>query len=140
MSSPVGILVVTHGEAGADMLAAVRALTGPKTDGDDALAAVTVQPGETRETIKQHLADEVRHLDAGAGVLIICDLFGSSPANCCVDLKRGGANVEVLCGLSMPMLVKLASIDRTSGTPGRLAHLAAETAVRSVRLGEGGAP
>ena len=71
--------------------------------------------------------------------LIVCDLQGSTAANCCVDLKKTGRNVEVLGGVSLPMLVKIASPDRRT-TPAQLAKAAADTAIRSVRLGNGGTP
>jgi mannose PTS system EIIA component len=136
MSGRIGVLLVTHGDAGRDMLDAVTTLAG--TDATAGMEAVSVAPGESRDAIVARIDRAVTALDGGAGVLVLTDLFGATPTNCCVELKRAGRRVEVLCGLSLPMLVKIASTDREATDLAGLAHLAAETAIRSIRLGEGG--
>lgn len=136
--SHVGVLIVTHGGAGLAMLRALRVLVGPAAEvGFD---AISIEPGEAREQIAERIAGATTRLDQGAGVLIVADLHGSTPANCGMELKRAGWQVEVLCGLSLPMLIKLASTDRAGTTPVLLARLAADTAYRSIRLGGGEVP
>ncbi|MFH0899602.1 MAG: PTS sugar transporter subunit IIA [Pseudomonadota bacterium] len=135
MKPNVGILVVTHGDSGAAMLVAVAALVG-QTTLDDA-AALAIAPGEGRESIARRLDEAVGRLDRGSGVLIACDLLGSTPANCSVELKRSGRNLEVVFGVNLPMLVKLASMDRQV-TLASLADLAVRTATRSIRAGDAG--
>jgi mannose PTS system EIIA component len=130
VSGPVRVLVVTHGQAGAAMLAAVRGLVGVGV-GDD-FEALAVGIGETRAEMAPRIREAVERLDAGGGVLVCCDLFGSTPSNCAVDLARGG-RATVLGGVNLPMLIKLASIDRSDTTPAALAQVAAETASRSIR-------
>lgn len=134
----VGVVVVSHGETAAAMLASVRGLLGPAAV--EGMEAIAVAPGEGRAEIQARIDAALHHQDQGRGVLLVCDLQGSTPANCCVELKRAEGRHEVLCGLSLPMLIKLASADRRALGPAELAHIAAETAVKSVRLGEGGQP
>jgi PTS system mannose-specific IIA component len=93
---------------------------------------------ESRDAIRTRIDAAVHRLDEGRGVLVLVDLQGSTPCNCAVQVKQSGANVEILCGLSLPMLVKVAASDRERMLPAELAHEAAMTAIRSIRLGEGG--
>ncbi|MBI4511996.1 MAG: PTS sugar transporter subunit IIA [Deltaproteobacteria bacterium] len=137
MSALVGVLLVTHGDVARAMLAAARVLLGEGPT--HAMESLCIDPKEPRESIQARIREATERLDRGDGVLIACDLHGSTPANCAIELKRSGKKVEVLCGLSLPMLIKIASIDRAQHTPAELAHVAAETAIRSVRLGDGGA-
>jgi mannose/fructose-specific phosphotransferase system component IIA len=138
MSAPVtGIVVVTHGDAGVAMVGEVERLLGATAI--ESLRAVSVQHGEPRDDVMGRLRNALGGV-GGNGALVLVDLAGSTPCNCAVQLKRGGANIEVLCGLNLPMLIKAASADRTTLAPAALAHVAAETAVKSVKLGEGGVP
>jgi PTS system mannose-specific IIA component len=138
MNEVTGLVIVSHGDAGTAMLAeATRLLGAEATRG---MEAVPVQPGEGRDAIQTRLRAAVGRVAQGRGVLVLVDLGGSTPCNCAIQLKHTGVDMEILCGLSLPMLIKAASADRTRLTPAELAHEAAQTAVRSVRLGEGGTP
>lgn len=135
-SRKVGIVVVTHGGSGEAMIAVLGQLLGPEAI--EGMEAISVAPRESRASIRERIAQAIARQDSGRGVLLVSDLQGSTPANCCVELKHADeAHRVVLCGLSLPMLVKLASADREQLSPAELARLAAETAIRSVRLAEG---
>ena len=130
------VLVVTHGDAGDAMLGEARRLLGQHATRSIETLPTTV--AESRDQIRSRIDGAVRRLDDGRGVLVLVDLQGSTPCNCAVQVKQSGANVEILCGLSLPMLVKVAASDRARLSPAELAHEAAQTAIRSIRLGEGG--
>ncbi|MSP16621.1 MAG: PTS fructose transporter subunit IIA [Myxococcales bacterium] len=130
----IGLLLITHGGAGRELLAAANLLVA---DGLAPCDALTIAIGEVREVVAAAVADAAARLDEGAGVLMLCDLHGATPANCALALKHAGHNVEVLCGLSLPMLLKAATAPRTDSTVAALARLAAATAVRSVRFADG---
>jgi PTS system mannose-specific IIA component len=130
------VLVVTHGNAGAAMLEECRRLLG-----EGAIAAISCMSavhGEPREALRARIAERVAQVDEGRGTLILVDLQGSTPCNQSVTLKRDGLQVEILCGVSLPMLIKIAGSDRARLTLAELAHEAAQTAIRSIRLGDGG--
>jgi mannose/fructose-specific phosphotransferase system component IIA len=131
----VAVLIVTHGGAAAAMRAALETLVGPAAV--RGIAVLTVAPREPRASLLERASEALARLDQGAGVLVVCDLFGATPMNCVMELKRDGRRLEVLGGVNLPMLVKLATVDRTAATVAELARLAAETAIRSIRLGEG---
>ncbi len=130
------VLVVTHGDSGLAMVAEAQRLLGG--DATVAMEPLPTTPGESREDIRNRIDAAVHRLDEGRGVLVLVDLQGSTPCNCAVQVKASGANVEILCGLSLPMLVKVAASDRKQLSPAELAHEAAQTAIRSIRLGDGG--
>lgn len=130
------VLVVTHGDAGVAMLGEARRLLG--VDATSQIDTLPTEPGESRDVIRERIDQAVHRLDDGHGVLVLVDLQGSTPCNCAVSLKKQGANMEILCGVSLPMLVKVAASDREHMSPAELAHEAAMTAIRSIRLGEGG--
>src|SRR5262245_50584410 len=78
-------------------------------------AAVTVTSSESVDKVNAKLEAACYTMDQGAGVLFIVDLHGSTPANLCLNLMDGAHDVEVLCGLNMAMLIKLATADRRNG-------------------------
>jgi mannose PTS system EIIA component len=137
VSERTAVLVVTHGDAGTAMVVEVRTLLGGDAAAD--LEAMSVAHGEPKEEVSERLTTAVERMNGGHGVLVLVDLQGSTPCNMAVKLKKAGGAVEVLCGLSLPMLVKVVSLDRVRLTLAELAHEAAQTAIRSIRLGDGGA-
>ena len=71
-----------------------------------------------------------------AGVVVACDLHGSTPTNCAIEAMHDDA-VAVVCGVNFPMLVKLATQPRVGTTPAEVAQAAVDTAVRSIRVEKG---
>ena len=129
---PVAILVVTHGESGAAMVAAARSMLG-----DAAIRRIfslSVGTHEDGEIVRQRLEQAVEEAMTDAGVLILCDLHGATPANCLAQIKRARGGVEVVAGVSLPMLIKLTSSDRSASSLADLAQAAIDTAARSIHL------
>jgi mannose/fructose-specific phosphotransferase system component IIA len=132
----VGLVVVTHGGAAVAMVTAVEKLVGEVTG----ITGFGVRRDETKDAIASALTNEIAKVDRGAGVLVLCDLHGATPANVAVELRRQGQKVAVLCGVNLPMLLKASTANRAVA-PDELAHVAAETAIRSIKImgtGEGG--
>ena len=125
-----GVVIVTHGKHGAEMLKEAQSIVGklPQT------AVVTVANKEPVDAVNAKLEAACYTMDSGAGVLFLVDLHGSTPSNLCLQLMDGAHDVEVLCGLNMAMLIKLATCDRKDGPQG-LAELLKATGRRSIRLG-----
>ncbi len=133
--SSVGVVIVTHGPAGGDMLATVGRMLGPSAI--EGMVAVEVPVNGTKADVQTRLDEAVKEVNAGAGVVVCCDLHGSTPANCAVDLMRvrmPGVPLAVISGVSMPMLMKLATAQREGTTPAGLAKAAVDTAIRSTRI------
>jgi mannose/fructose-specific phosphotransferase system component IIA len=127
----VGILVVTHGGAGEAMVAtATRLLGAAATEG---IHALEILVGEGKAHIKERLEPAIAEADVGAGVVVACDLHGSTPTNCAIEAMHDGL-VAVVCGVNFAMLVKLATATRVGTTPAQVAQAAVDTAVRSIRV------
>ncbi|HKA86547.1 MAG TPA: PTS sugar transporter subunit IIA [Haliangiales bacterium] len=128
----IGILVVTHGHSASDMVATLRRLMGDeRTRGFEGL---DVEVGEAKSDIRRRLHDAVARIDDGEGVLICADLHGATPTNCALEEMRESRNMAVVAGVNLPMLMKLATANRTGLSPESLARGALDTAIRSIRL------
>jgi PTS system mannose-specific IIA component len=127
----VGVVVVTHGRAADAMVAAARSLIGRIP----ALGAVCVQIGEEQPLIVEKISQACEEVDTGSGVLLLVDVHGSTPFHAAMTMLDGTRPAEVLCGVNLPMLIKLTNIDRSQGPPVVLAEELRESGRRSIRLG-----
>lgn len=127
----VGLVVVTHGGAASCLLDAVAGILGPLP----AAVAVSISMQETFDETLERVGRACDDVDAGAGVVLLVDLQGSSPYQACMAMLDGSRAAEVVCGVNMPMLLKLATIDRCEPRPGELAQLLRDVGKRSIRLG-----
>lgn len=97
----IGILVAAHGDLGPAILRAAEAIVGPM----DQAAALSLGYEEDPQGARNRLAEALRRVDGGQGVLVLTDMFGGTPTNLALPfLERG--RVEVLTGFSLPMLLK----------------------------------
>jgi PTS system mannose-specific IIA component len=70
---------------------------------------VTIGPDDDVEQRRKDIIEAVDRVDTGEGVAILTDMFGGTPSNLAISCM-GRPNVEVLAGINMPMLVKLAKV------------------------------
>lgn len=128
----VGAVLVGHGRSASELLAAARGIVGP-----DALAgvvAVDAGQGETPRLGKE-LFDVIARVDAGAGVLVLVDLWGASPCSCAQrEAQATERHVVTISGLNLAMLLKLAALDRGALDAEALAHACADSGRRSVQV------
>jgi PTS system mannose-specific IIA component len=98
----VGILLMTHAPLGQAFLAAVaHVFRGPV----ERLEAIDVVADQDLNEVQKMAGEAIRRLDDGSGVLVITDVKGGTPANCCNKLADAG-RVEVVAGISLPMLLR----------------------------------
>jgi mannose PTS system EIIA component len=126
----VGVVVVTHGCVCGDLVDAAENIVGNLRG----VARVATHGHEPAEAIHARVAEAVAAVDRGRGVLLLTDLHGSTPANACMSLY-GPADVEVLFGVNLAMLIKLSTCDREHMGARQLGELLLETGRRSIRLG-----
>jgi PTS system ascorbate-specific IIA component len=98
----VGILLMTHAPLGEAFLAAVAHVFRGKVDH---LEAIDVVADQDLEEVQGLAAAAIKRLDEGDGVLVITDIKGGTPSNCCNSLAVPG-RVEVIAGISLPMLLR----------------------------------
>lgn len=112
MASLTAVVLVTHGKAGADMVEAAQSFLQVQIPG---LATVGVEPNDTSSAIDRKIDEALGslHIRSREDVLFLVDLVGSTPARlCCHKCSDQG---HVVTGVNMPMLIKLATVDRKRG-------------------------
>ena len=127
----VGVVVVTHGGSGECLLAAAASIVGELA----ASTAVGVSMAEDFDTILRRVGRACDQVDSGLGVVLLVDIHGSSPFQACLAMMDGTRPAEIVCGVNLPMLLKLATLDRRELRPGEIAELLRTVGRRSIRLG-----
>lgn len=105
----IGMVLVTHGRLAEEFVAALEHVVGPQK----AVRAVCIGPNDDMEARRAEIIDSVGQVDEGDGVVVLTDMFGGTPSNLAISILDR-ANVEVIAGINLPMLIKLASA-RESG-------------------------
>lgn len=105
----IGLVIVTHGGLAREFRSAVEHIVGPQAQ----LATISIGPDDDMEGRRRELLDAVRAVDEGRGVIILTDMFGGTPSNLAISVMDD-AQVEVIAGVNLPMLVKLVSIRKDS--------------------------
>jgi PTS system mannose-specific IIA component len=103
----IGLVLVTHGGLAAEFKAATEHVVGPQSQ----LVAIRIDAEDDMEERRKEIAAAVAACDSGQGVIILTDMFGGTPSNLAISLL--GGMVEVIAGMNLPMLIKLASVRKT---------------------------
>lgn len=99
----VSILTVTHGSLGHELLVTAESmLDAPLPLICRALSVTDTSNADELLSAARELCAEI---DQGDGVLVLTDIFGSTPSNICNKLNVS-EDVRVLAGLSLPMLIR----------------------------------
>ena len=101
----IGMVLVTHGRLAEEFIAATEHVVGPQSN----VRAVCIGPDDDMEQRRQDILDAVAGVDDGNGVILLTDMFGGTPSNLAISIMDK-AKVEVIAGVNLPMLIKLASI------------------------------
>jgi PTS system ascorbate-specific IIA component len=98
-----GLLLITHGNIGRDMLDTVTEILGCCPLSADTLA---VHPDSNPDLLYEAASRLCTELDQGDGVLVLTDLYGSTPSNIATRLTDGH-NLSVISGVNIPMLIRV---------------------------------
>ncbi len=101
----IGMVLVTHGRLAAELVAALEHVVGTQS----AIAAICIGPEDDMEQRRNDILDAVSKCDSGEGVVLLTDMFGGTPSNLAISIMDK-ARVEVIAGVNLPMLVRLASV------------------------------
>lgn len=101
----IGLVLVTHGHLASEFRAALEHVMGPQSQ----IETITIGPDDDIEQRRQDIVDAVAAVNTNHGVVILTDMFGGTPSNLAISIMEQ-ARVEVLAGVNLPMLVKLASV------------------------------
>jgi PTS system ascorbate-specific IIA component len=98
----IGILIVSHGAFGESLIHSASHVLGKRPV---YLRQLGVTVHDDPDDILPVAEDLIRFLDQGAGVLVLADMYGATPANIACRLLRPG-RVEGLAGVNLPMLIR----------------------------------
>jgi PTS system mannose-specific IIA component len=98
----IGLVLVTHGRLAAEFVVAMEHVVGPQ----EAIEAICIGPDDDMEARRADIAEAVRVVDKGSGVILLTDLFGGTPSNLAISLMEPG-RIEVIAGINLPMLIRL---------------------------------
>jgi len=101
----IGIVLVTHGQLATAFTAALEHIVGAQ----DQLRAICIEAEDDMEERRRAIRDAIAAVDDGGGVAVLTDMFGGTPSNLAISLMAQG-RVEVVAGLNLPLLIKLASV------------------------------
>ena len=101
----IGLILVSHGRLADEMRSAMEHVVGAQRN----CATVCIGPEDDMEGRRAEILCRIEEVDTGDGVVLLTDMFGGTPSNLAISqMDRKG--VEVLAGMNLPMLVKLAKV------------------------------
>ena len=113
----IGIVLVTHGRLATEFVAALEHVVGAQSN----IAAICIEPDDDMEGKRHEIIDGVGRVDDGDGVVLLTDMFGGTPSNLAISVLNQG-KVEVIAGINLPMLIKLASVRASEALPEAVAQ------------------
>jgi PTS system mannose-specific IIA component len=112
----IGLVLVTHGRLADEFRAALEHVLGPQKQ----IEAITIGAEDDSGLCRSDIIEAVNRVDGGDGVAILTDMFGGTPSNLAISCMSR-PNVEVLAGINLPMLVKLAKVREEQLLPDAIA-------------------
>lgn len=104
----IGLVLVTHGHLADEFRSAMEHVVGVQ----EQMATISIGPEDNMETRRDDILAAITSVETGRGVIVLTDMFGGTPSNLSISAMEPG-KTEVIAGLNLPMLVKLASIRKT---------------------------
>ncbi|PHR62666.1 MAG: PTS fructose transporter subunit IIA [Robiginitomaculum sp.] len=104
----IGLVVVTHGHLAKEFVEAVEHVVG----GQKQIVAICIEADDDLDQRSREIREAVEDVGDGDGVILLTDMFGGTPSNLALKLLSAG-QVEVLAGINLPMLIKLAEARKT---------------------------
>ena len=101
----IGLVIVTHGRLAEEFVLAMEHVVGPQRG----VEAICIGPEDDMERRRQDILEAVDRVDDGQGVILLTDMFGGTPSNLAISVMEQ-TRAEVIAGLNLPMLIKLASV------------------------------
>jgi len=101
----IGLVLVTHGRLAEEFVAATEHVVGRQPN----TRAVCIGADDDMEMRRKDILTAIGEVDDGSGVILLTDMFGGTPSNLAISVMNK-AKVEVIAGMNLPMLIKLASV------------------------------
>jgi mannose PTS system EIIA component len=125
----IGLVVATHGRLAQELLATAEQIIGPLPQ----TTSCSVEPGTGADELQKRLHEAIGRVDQGDGVLVLADLFGGSPCTQSMALCQK-ANLEVVSGVNLPMVIKASSLRHEGHSVNALAQALVQYGQRNITL------
>lgn len=124
----IGLVLVAHGSLADSFREAMEHIVGEQP----ALATVPIAPDADIDHNYRLIKQAIDRVASSGGTIILTDMFGGTPSNLALSLMEKNI-VEVIAGVNMPMLIKLAQI-RQDVTIGEALRQAREAGQKYIRI------
>jgi mannose PTS system EIIA component len=104
----IGVVIVTHRELAEALISVCDLIMGRQ----EGMLAVSLDPSESPEASMEQIRAGLAQVNNGNGVIILTDMLGGTPSNLSLSFLQEG-KVEVVTGVNLPMLMKLAHLRET---------------------------
>jgi PTS system mannose-specific IIA component len=101
----IGIVLVSHGRLADELVSALEHVVGPQ----EHVVTVCIGPNDDMEQRRKEILAGIETVEQGDGVVLLTDMFGGTPSNLAISVMNS-PDIEVIAGVNLPMLVKLASV------------------------------
>ncbi|MGD9737804.1 MAG: PTS sugar transporter subunit IIA [Bauldia sp.] len=101
----IGLVLVTHGHLAEEFRAALEHVVGPQGQ----IVTISIGPDDDMERRRNDIVAAIQKVDSGDGAIVLTDMFGGTPCNLAISVMQS-SRVEVIAGVNLPMLIKLARI------------------------------
>ena len=105
----IGLVLVTHGRLAKEFRAALEHVVGPQQQ----IETISIGPDDDMDQRRKDILVAIHDVDTGKGVIVLTDMFGGTPSNLAISAMEG-SKIDVIAGINLPMLIKLASIRDTA--------------------------
>lgn len=105
----IGLVLVTHGRLAEEFVAATEHVVGPQPQ----TQSICIGADDDMEVRRKEILAAIEDVNDGGGVILLTDMFGGTPSNLAISVMDQ-TKVEVIAGMNLPMLIKLASVRRDS--------------------------
>jgi PTS system mannose-specific IIA component len=127
----IGILIITHGDLAKALLESAQHIAGETLP----FKTLTIGWNQQFKDIHREVGEAIEAIDCGDGVLVLTDLLGGTPSNVALSFVRKRPNIEVVTGVNLPILVKLATHqNRNDATVRDIARSLVDKGVNSIQL------
>ena len=101
----IGLVIVTHGGLAREFRAALEHVVGPQKQ----IETIQIGPEDDMDLRRNEIMTAISRSNSGDGVIVLTDMFGGTPSNLAISVMDT-AKVEVIAGINLPILVKLAAL------------------------------
>ena len=101
----IGLVIVTHGGLAREFRAALEHVVGPQKQ----VETIMIGPEDDMDMRRTDILLAIGRVQTGSGVIVLTDMFGGTPSNLAISVMDE-AKVEVIAGINLPILVKLAAL------------------------------